>query len=424
MTTTAPDSRRDAPRGVAHFLAPVVAGFFNGHPPVRLRAWDGSEAGPADAPVVVLRHRDALRHVVSRPGELGLARAYVTGALDVEGDLTDALRRVGAGVRRHGTSPLGPGEWVRAARVLLAVGAVGARPPVPDGEARLRGRTHTRERDAAAVSHHYDAGNGIYSLLLDETMAYSCAYWPEDDPVATLADAQRAKLDLVCRELGLRKGSRLLDVGCGWGSLALHAARVHGARVSAVTLSAAQRDHVAARVREEGLEDSVEVELRHYREIDREGFDAVAAIEMGEHVGRDEYAPFARRLWSLLRPGGRLLVQQMSRGSDHPGGGPFIERYIAPDMYMRPLGETVGLIEDAGLEVTAVRSLRRHYVRTARAWSAELERRLDDLVALAGEETARVWRLYLAGGALAFEEGRMGVHQITARRFGPGEGRT
>ncbi|MDE3720426.1 cyclopropane-fatty-acyl-phospholipid synthase [Nocardiopsis sp. N85] len=419
QVTTIPTT--GGPRGVAHFLAPVIAGFFNGHPPVRLRAWDGSEAGPRDAPVVILRHRDALRHVVARPGELGLARAYVTGALDVEGDLTDALRRVGAGVRRHGTSSLAPREWVRAARVLLAVGAVGTPPPVPRGESRPRGPLHSRERDAAAVSHHYDAGNGIYSLLLDETMAYSCAYWPEDDPVATLADAQRAKLDLVCRELGLREGSRLLDVGCGWGSLALHAARAYGARVTAVTLSAAQRDHVAARIREEGLTDRVEVELRHYRDIDRAGFDAVATIEMGEHVGRDEYAPFARRLRSLLRPGGRLLVQQMSRGSDHPGGGPFIERYIAPDMHMRPLGETVTLLEDAGLEVTGVRSLRRHYVRTARSWAAELDRRYDDLVGLAGEETARVWRLYLAGGALAFEEGRMGVHQIAARRPAPEE---
>ncbi|MEU0487889.1 cyclopropane-fatty-acyl-phospholipid synthase family protein [Nocardiopsis sp. NPDC006139] len=419
---SAPAARRGRPRGVAHFLAPVLAAFFDGRPPVRLRAWDGSEAGPADAPVAVLRDRDALRYAVTRPGELGLARAYVSGALDVEGDLTDALRRVGAAVRRHGASPPGPGEWAGAARALLAVGAVGAPPPRPRGEARLRGRTHSRERDAAAISHHYDAGNAVYSLLLDETMAYSCAYWPDDDPHATLADAQRAKLDLVCRELGLREGARLLDVGCGWGSLTLHAARRFGAHVTAVTLSAAQRDHVAARVRDEGLHDRVEVGLRHYRDIDRGGFDAVAAIEMGEHVGRDEYAPFARRLRSLLRPGGRLLVQQMSRGGDHPGGGPFIERYIAPDMYMRPLGETVGLIEDAGLEVTGVRSMREHYVRTARAWSAELERRYDDLVALAGEEAARTWRLYLAGGALAFEEGRMGVHQISARRSGPGEG--
>ncbi|QUX27458.1 class I SAM-dependent methyltransferase [Nocardiopsis akebiae] len=413
MSTTATTA---PPRGAAHFLAPLAAGLFNGVLPVRLRAWDGSEAGPADAPLAVLRDRDALRHILARPGELGLARAYVTGSLDVEGDLTDALSRVWASVRENGTSLPGPAEWARAARTLLALGVVGTPPPVPPTEARLRGRPHSSERDAAAVSHHYDAGNDLYELLLDESMAYSCAYWTSDAPGYGLAEAQRDKLDLVCRELRLDEGDRLLDVGCGWGSLTLHAARHHGARVTAVTLSARQRDHVAARVREEGLSDQVEVRLQHYRDVTDDGFDAVAAIEMGEHVGRDEYAPFARRLYDRLRPGGRLLVQQMSRRGAQPGGGPFIERYIAPDMHMRPLGETVGLLEDAGLEVRGVRAMREHYVRTARAWLEVLERRFDELVALAGPETARVWRLYLAGGALAFEEGRMGVDQITAVR--------
>ncbi|MEU5859151.1 cyclopropane-fatty-acyl-phospholipid synthase family protein [Nocardiopsis dassonvillei] len=413
MSTTATPA---PPRGAAHFLAPLAAGLFNGVLPVRLRAWDGSEAGPADAPLALLRDRDALRHILARPGELGLARAYVTGSLDVEGDLTDALSRVWASVRENGTSLPGPAEWARAARTLLALGVVGSPPPVPPAEARLRGRPHSSERDAAAVSHHYDAGNDLYELLLDETMAYSCAYWTSDDPGYTLADAQRDKLDLVCRGLRLGEGDRLLDVGCGWGSLTLHAARHHGARVTAVTLSARQRDHVAARVREEGLSDLVEVRLQHYRDVTDDGFDAVAAIEMGEHVGRDEYAPFARRLHDRLRPGGRLLVQQMSRRGAQPGGGPFIERYIAPDMHMRPLGETVGLLEGAGLEVRGVRAMREHYVRTARAWLEVLERRFDELVALAGPETARVWRLYLAGGALAFEEGRMGVDQILAVR--------
>ncbi|WP_435106775.1 class I SAM-dependent methyltransferase [Nocardiopsis synnemataformans] len=413
MSTTATPA---PPRGAAHFLAPLAAGLFNGVLPVRLRAWDGSEAGPADAPLAVLRDRDALRHILARPGELGLARAYVTGSLDVEGDLTDALSRVWASVRENGTSLPGPAEWARAARTLLALGAVGTPPPAPLAEARLRGRPHSSERDAAAVSHHYDAGNDLYELLLDESMAYSCAYWTSDDPGYTLADAQRDKLDLVCRELRLGRGERLLDVGCGWGSLTLHAARHHGARVTAVTLSARQRDHVAARVREEGLAELVDVRLQHYRDVTDDGFDAVAAIEMGEHVGRDEYAPFARRLHDRLRPGGRLLVQQMSRRGAQPGGGPFIERYIAPDMHMRPLGETVGLLEGAGLEVRGVRAMREHYVRTARAWLEVLERRFDELVALAGPQTARVWRLYLAGGALAFEEGRMGVDQVLAVR--------
>lgn len=456
--------RRSRPRGVAHLLGPLVAAFLNGVLPVRLRAWDGSETGPHDAPRVTVRDRDALRHVLARPGELGLSRAYVTGGTEVEGDLTDALRRVWASVEKHGTSVPGPRTWARIARLALVLGVVGPPLPPPVTEARMGGRPHSRERDAAAISHHYDAGNDLYELLLDETMAYSCALWDENDPDQSLADAQRAKLDLICEKLRLGRGDRLLDVGCGWGSLTLHAARRYGARVSAVTLSARQRDHVRARAQEEGLDRLVDVRLLHYRDIEPDTFghdtlgpgpsdtgpseagplgaepfeagssgtapfetgpsgtglfDAVASVEMGEHVGRDAYAPFVRQLHDLLRPGGSLLVQQMSRRGAHPGGGPFIERYIAPDMHMRPLGETVGLLEEAGLEVRGVQAMREHYVRTARAWSDVLERRFDEMVALAGPQTARVWRLYLAGGALAFEEGRMGVDQILARRPGP-----
>ncbi|WP_017579985.1 SAM-dependent methyltransferase [Nocardiopsis valliformis] len=431
MTTANPRPRPGSgsrpgsrPRGVAHLLGPLVAAFLNGVLPVRLRAWDGSEIGPNDAPRVTVRDRDALRHVLARPGELGLSRAYVTGGIEVEGDLTDALRHVWASVEEYGTSVPGPRDWARAARLALVLGVVGPPLPPPVTEARMGGRLHSKERDAAAISHHYDAGNDLYELLLDETMAYSCALWDEGDPDQSLADAQRAKLDLICEKLRLGKGDRLLDVGCGWGSLTLHAARWYGARVAAVTLSARQRDHVRKRAAEEGLEQLVDVRLLHYRDIEPDTFgpglfDAAASVEMGEHVGRDAYAPFVRQLHDLIRPGGSLLVQQMSRRGAYPGGGPFIERYIAPDMHMRPLGETVGLLEEAGLEVRGVQAMREHYVRTARAWSDVLERRFDEMVSITGPQAARVWRLYLAGGALAFEEGRMGVDQILAHRPGP-----
>ncbi|GAB3711196.1 class I SAM-dependent methyltransferase [Nocardiopsis nanhaiensis] len=409
------------PRGAAHFIGPLVAAFLNGVLPVRLRAWDGSETGPEDAPRVTVRDRDALRHVLARPGELGLSRAYVTGGIEVEGDLTDALRYVWASVNAYGTSAPGPRTLAGIAHAALVLGVAGPPPPPPVTEARMGGRRHSKERDAAAISHHYDAGNDLYELLLDETMAYSCAYWDADDPGQSLADAQRAKLDLICDKLRLTKGDRLLDVGCGWGSLTLHAAGRYGARVAAVTLSERQRDHVRERAGQEGLEHLVDVRLLHYRDIAPDtfgpgGFDAAATVEMGEHVGRHAYAPFTRQLHDLLRPGGSVLVQQMSRRGAHPGGGPFIERYVAPDMHMRPLGETVGLLEDAGLEVRGVQALREHYVRTARSWSDVLERRFDEMVRIAGPQAARVWRLYLAGGALAFEEGRMGVDQIIARR--------
>jgi cyclopropane-fatty-acyl-phospholipid synthase len=388
--------------------------------PVRLRAWDGSEVGPAEAPTVLVRSRRALRRLLWQPGELGLAEAYIAGDLDIDGDLADGLSRLwrAAGDRGSRTGRRRTADLPRAVATAVRLGAVGPRPaPAGAPTSRLRGELHTTARDRAAISHHYDLSNDWYAALLDPSMAYSCAYWTRpDDPAYTLTDAQRDKLDLICRKLALADGVRLLDVGCGWGSLTLHAAREYEARVTAVTLSREQRDHVAARVAEEGLEDRVEVQLRHYRDIGADHYDAVCAVEMGEHVGAQHYPAFASRLHTLLRPGGRLLIQQMSHGADDPGGGAFIETYIAPDMHMRPLGQTVALLERAGLEVRSVESLREHYVRTIRAWHRTLEDRWPHFIAMAGEPTARVWRLYLAGSALAFAERRMGVDQILAVR--------
>jgi cyclopropane-fatty-acyl-phospholipid synthase len=273
---------------------------------------------------------------------------------------------------------------------------------------------HTFGRDREAIAHHYDLSNEFYGLVLDPRMAYSCAYF--SDPGQSLEQAQVAKLDLVCRKLGLRPGDRLLDVGCGWGSLSIHAAQVYGARVSGITLSAEQAAFVRDRVRELGLTDLVTVHLMDYRELQGESFDAVASLEMGEHVGERNYPVYAQTLHRMVRPGGRVLIQQMSRSTNHPGGGAFIEAYIAPDMQMRPVGETVAYLERAGLEVRDVHALREHYVRTVLAWYETFERRYAEAVAMVGEETARVWRLYLVGGALAFEEGRMGVDQILAVR--------
>jgi cyclopropane-fatty-acyl-phospholipid synthase len=217
----------------------------------------------------------------------------------------------------------------------------------------------------------------------------------------------------VCRKLNLRPGMRLLDVGCGWGSLSIHAAAEYGVHVTGITLSEEQAAY--ARSRAEGL--PVEIRVQDYRETADGPYDAVAAIEMGEHVGAENYPVFAARLHDLVRPGGRVLIQQMSRHAGAaPGGGPFIETYIAPDMHMRPVEETVGLLKDAGLEIEGLHGLREDYVRTAAAWSRNLEARWDDAVRLLGEEGARVWRLYLAGGTLAFEQGRMGVDQILAIR--------
>ncbi|WKV70550.1 cyclopropane-fatty-acyl-phospholipid synthase family protein [Streptomyces sp. PCS3-D2] len=401
----------------AERLTALMGHLFTGPLPVRLRDWDGAESGPADAPVVVLRSPDALRRLLWQPGELGLAEAYISGDLDVEGDLAGALSQARRAVRDQGITRPRPARMASAAALAVSLGAASLPPRRPDGRARLTGRLHSSSRDRAAISHHYDVSNDFYALLLDESMAYSCAYWARPaDASYGLAEAQRDKLELICRKLGLGAGDRLLDVGCGWGSLAVHAAREHRVRVTAVTLSRQQRDFVAARVVREGVAGLVEVQLRHWRHIDGGGHDAAAAVEMGEHVGDTEYPAFAAKLHDALRPEGRLLIQQMSRGADAPGGGPFIETYIAPDMHMRPVGRTADLLEAAGLEIRSVESLREHYAATIDAWRTRLEDRWSEVENLVGETTGRVWRLYLAGASLAFTERRMGVDQLLAVR--------
>ncbi|MFB8076932.1 class I SAM-dependent methyltransferase [Streptomyces sp. NPDC056013] len=398
-------------------LAQLLGHFLPGPLPVRIRAWDGSQTGPDDAPLVILRAPEALRRLLWQPGELGLAEAYVTGDLDVEGDLAGALSRAGRSVRDRPSARPGPAGMAAATTLAVRLGAVGPPPKRPDGRARLTGGLHSVSRDRAGISHHYDLSNDFYALLLDESMAYSCAFWTRpDDPAYTLADAQRDKLELICRKLALGPGDRLLDVGCGWGSLTLHAAREHKVRVTAVTLSRAQHDHVTERAAREGLTDLVDVQLRHWRDIDTGGHDAASAVEMGEHVGDAEYPAFAAKLHQALRPEGRLLIQQMSRGDHAPGGGAFIETYIAPDMHMRPVGRTVDVLEAAGLEARSVESLREHYTATIDAWRSNLEQRWSTVEDQVGRTTARVWRLYLAGASLAFSERRMGVDQILAVR--------
>jgi cyclopropane-fatty-acyl-phospholipid synthase len=306
---------------------------------------------------------------------------------------------------------------VSAAAVAASrLGVLGPPPAPPACEIRLSGRVHSRARDQAVIAGHYDLPVSFYRLILDPAMAYSCGYWTGDGPGYGLADAQRDKLDLVADKLGLGPGVSLLDLGCGWGSLTVHAARHRQARVSSVTLSAEQGGYTRERLRGLGLADRAQVLIQDYRDTTGGPYDAIASLEMGEHVGADGYPAFAAALHRLLRPGGRLLIQQMSRGGSAPGGGAFIESYVTADMHMRPVGETVGLLEDAGLEVLGVQALRPHYVRTIRAWLDNLEENLPAVEAIIGQERARMWRLYLAGAALAFEEGRMGVDQILAAR--------
>ncbi len=410
-----------APR-VARLLEQVVGTSGHGAP-LRVRAWDGSEAGPADGPVLVLRRRRALRHLVWSPDELGFGRAYVSGDLDVEGDLYGAVdgflaARTAAVV--HGGATPGRTSLLLDA---LRVGALGPRPsPPPEELRRRRGRLHSRGRDARSVRSHYDAGNEFYRLLLGPSLVYSCAYWDDGWDPATEGDldrAQRDKLELVCTKLGLGPGMRLLDVGCGWGSMVLHAAAEHGVHAVGVTVSPEQARLARERVARAGLADRVEIRCQDYRDVADGPYDAVSSIGMAEHVGRARLPAYAAQVAGLLRPGGRLLHHVIgSRGDvgladrDHS----FVERYVFPDGELLPVAETVTLLQDAGLEVRDMQALREHYALTLRAWVARLEARWDAAVRLVGPGRARVWRLYMAGSAVGFSGGRVGVDQVLAVR--------
>jgi len=391
-----------------------------------VRCWDGSTIdGPSDtAATLVVRSPNAFRHFLYAPGELGLGRAYVSGELDLEGDVFEILRapeRWGEKRphRRIGFDPEGLAEMWRAARQL---GAIGPPLPPPPEEARLRGRRHSRRRDAAAVSSHYDVGNDFYRLLLGPTMTYSCAYWRTAD--TTLDEAQTAKYELVSRKLGLQPGMRLLDVGCGWGGMVLHAARQHGVRAVGVTVSAEQHRLAVQRVDEAGLTGQVEIRLQDYRDITDGPFDAISSIGMFEHVGHKRMSEYLSDLHALLRPEGRLLNHAISRPAvtKRPALAPnsFMGRYVFPDSELLEVGSVVTAMHSTGLEVRDLESLREHYARTLRAWLANLEGRWHEAQRLASPARTRIWRLYLAAAALGFEQDRLSVHQVLAVRPGPG----
>lgn len=423
-------------------LAALAETLLGAPLPVRIRAWDGSEAGAPTGPTLVLTNRRALRRMLWKPGELGLARAWVAGDLVVEGDLFELLDRV-AGLlweRESATEPTAPAQHTRlaratgtlallrdpAARAAVRDLAVLARPwpapaPPPEEAPRRGGPIHSKVRDRAAVSHHYDVGNEFYGHVLGPSMVYSCAYW---SPGATLEEAQRDKLDLVCRKLALTPGARLLDVGCGWGSMVLHAAREYGVQATGITLSREQAAYARKRVAEEGLADRIEIRVQDYRDVKDGPYDAISSIGMAEHVGADRYRGYARTLHALLRPGGRLLNHQIARPPEPDEEAyridEFIDAYVFPDGELSPLGSTVGELERAGFEVRDVEALREHYALTLRAWVARLEDHWEEAARLTSPGRARVWLLYMAASALGFEHGRLGVNQVLAVRPGPG----
>ena len=422
--TLRPKARPDAdgpPRGgAAADFAPMVHALLGSELPVRIRFWDGSQLGEDDAVGTIDVHTaDALRRILWAPGELGLARAFVAGELSIEGDIFEvltALRDAAPGELRR----VDPRTLVATVRAAGRIGAIGAPLPPPPEEARPAGRLHSPARDARAISHHYDVGNDFYELVLGPSWTYSCARFVT--PATSLEEAQAAKYELICRKLGIdqRPGSRLLDVGCGWGSMAIHAARHHGAQVVGVALSHEQVDRARQRVREAGLEDSVEIRYQYYRDVRGEQFDAISSIGMFEHVGSERMTVYFDTLHELLTPTGRLLNHAISTpGGSRLGRRSFVGRYVFPDGELVDVSEVVRAMQRAGFEVRDVESLREHYSRTLHHWVANLEEHWDEAVALVGLPRATIWRLYMAASANGFDDGGMAIHQVLGVVPGP-----
>lgn len=412
-STRAADAGQPAtPTTAVETFAPLLNLMVGPHPPIQLKFWDGSGIGPDHgAGTVLVRSPDALRRMLWSPGELGLARAYVAGDIEVEGDVPDILR-VMRTANLHG-----PRMALRAAgsvaQVARQTGALGRPLPAPPQEARPRGLRHSRRRDAEVISHHYDLSNDFYRLVLGPSLTYSCARFANDN--SSLETAQTSKHELISRKLGLheRPGMRLLDVGCGWGSMALHAATAYGATVVGITNSRAQAELARQRVVAAGLHGAVEIRIQDYRDLTGETFDAVCSIGMFEHVGKGQVAEYFATLRGLLRPQGRLLNHAISSvGGSRISSRSFIGRYIFPDGELIDVGDVLLAMERAGFEVRDVESLREHYARTLRAWVANLEANWEPAVAQVGVARARIWRLYMSGCVVGFDDGGINIHQV------------
>jgi cyclopropane-fatty-acyl-phospholipid synthase len=392
--------------------------------PFNVRFWDGvtvmatvgaSTNGdiPANgaAPTFFVRRPSALAHFLRAPGTLGLGRAYVDGTLVVD-DL-DAAFIV---VDEWRPPPLSGRDRARLGMALAAAAAPGGLPRRPSLELILRGRLHTPERDSAAIRYHYDVGNEFFALFLDESMTYSCAIFSRG--ATTLEEAQRTKLELVASKLDLKPGMRLLDVGCGWGSFAIHAARNHGVQVTGITLSPAQAELARKRVAEAGLQGQVEIRVEDYRQLPGESFDAIASIGMSEHVGDSQIDVYARTLFGLLRPGGTLLNHAIAGmdPDDLPLEDLFSTRYVFPDGETLPLSRVQLAFERAGFHTQHIEGFREDYAVTLRHWAQRLDEHLERARELAGAERTRVWRLYLRAARHGFDEALTAVYQVRTRK--------
>ena len=401
-------------------LAQVFESLVGPDAPVGFVAYDGSRAGEADSPVrITIRSPVAVSYLAQAPGALGLARAYVAGHLEVDGDMYTAMSRLA----RAQTARLSLGERLRLLRALGGPKVLVPRIAPPPQEVRVRrrfltGKRHSKGRDANAISHHYDVSNRFYEWVLGPTMAYTCACYPAAG--ATLEEAQTHKFDLVARKLGLRPGLRLLDVGCGWGGMVMHAAREYGVKALGVTLSEQQAGWAQRAIEQAGLSKLAEVRHLDYRDVPETGFDAISSIGLTEHVGRRQLPGYFAFLHGRLRPGGRLLNHCITRPDNSEPAARrtgFINRYVFPDGELESPGYLISLMHDTGFEVRHEENLREHYAKTLAAWCANLDAHWREAVAEVGAGTARVWRLYMAGSRLGFERNVVQLHQVLGAKL-------
>jgi cyclopropane-fatty-acyl-phospholipid synthase len=405
---------------MTRMLVAQTMGAVLGPAPIAVEAYDGSRHGPAGAPTRLrLRSPKALSYLVTAPGQLGMARAYVSGEMDVDGDMYTALSLLwGDNLARL--------SWSDRLDLLRRLDPKALRwvdPPAEEwGARRLRyGLRHSPARDAQAISHHYDVSNRFYQLVLGPSMTYTCACYPTAE--ATLEQAQEHKHDLVCRKLGLRPGMRVLDVGCGWGGMVLHAATHYGVRAIGVTLSRKQAEWGTKAVADAGLDGRAEVRHGDYRDVPEAGFDAVSSIGLTEHIGLRNLPRYFQFLHSRLRPGGRLLNHCITRPTttEPARTGSFIDRYVFPDGELEGVGTIVTAMQDNGFEVRHEENLREHYARTLAGWCANLDAGWAEAVREVGQGRARVWRLYMTGSRLGFEHRTLELHQVLGVRTEDGD---
>lgn len=392
------------------WIAQKVSSLFDEAVPIRFSAFDGSAAGNLESSnILEIKSPLAIRYILSHPGDLGLARAYITNHLDIRGDIHQTLLALKDFIKH-------PMPVDSLTKLALAVGPNAmVRPGLPAEEAPpryRRGLLHSLTRDQSAISHHYDVSNNFYSQILGPTMVYSCAVFTKDN--ATLESAQTEKIDLICRKLDLKPGMKLLDVGCGWGTLILHAAKEYGVKAVGVTLSKNQVEMAKERVAKANLEEKVEIRLQDYREVSESDYDAISSVGMSEHVGDSKLDSYFKQLHTRIKDQGRILNHCITRPSSTQRArtGAFIDRYIFPDGELTAPSRVIQAMHDSGFELRHSENLREHYAKTLEMWCENLQAHWDEAVAEVGVNRARIWNLYMTLSQIGFESNSIQVHQF------------